>query len=298
MGGGGRTVTYKQPEPDRSFEKYLEYEMRKDREADARRKADEEAARIKEEKRRAGARTNAGAFYNSLESQLRGGLISYADASSQLQGYGSRYDLAPGFTSKFENKLSDVYQTDIRKGRRTTGVDYAYSEILGREATAAEKKKAMAGFNNGYFATVDDFKDSLYKSAEYKKKNNDSYLENYYDTMYGDQERNKKGELTGKRTFKYNENYMPTFQGDLEGTTGIKMPGFGDFTGTVSEIEENIQSMRSARQFLYSAGLTNLQGEIDQEVQKLKNQGTKDIANISKESNILGNLVSSFNFSA
>jgi hypothetical protein len=76
------------------------------------------------------------------------------------------------------------------------------------------------------------------------------------------------------------------------------MPGFGDFTGTVSEIEENIQSMRSARQFLYSAGLTNLQGEIDQEVQKLKNQGTKDIANISKESNILGNLVSSFNFSA
>ena len=91
MGGGGsRTIKYEQPEPDRSFEKYLEYEMRKDRQAEDRRKADEEAAKTKAAERKAGARTNAGAFYNNLESQLRGGLISFADATSQLQGYGAR----------------------------------------------------------------------------------------------------------------------------------------------------------------------------------------------------------------
>jgi hypothetical protein len=32
---------------------------------------------------------------------------------------------------------------------------------------------------------------------------------------------------------------------------------------------------------LFSAGLTNLQGEIDKETQKLKNEGTKEVSKIA-----------------
>jgi hypothetical protein len=84
---------------------------------------------------------------------------------------------------------------------------------------------------------------------------------------------------------------------DLPGRTGVKMPQFGEsFTGTPAELEEQLQNVRDSRQFLYSAGLTNLQGEIDKETQKLKNEGSKELAKIQSQGSIYNTLVGSFNF--
>ena len=74
------------------------------------------------------------------------------------------------------------------------------------------------------------------------------------------------------------------------------MPEFGDFTGTPAELEEYQQSLRQSRQYLYSAGLTNLQGEIDKELQNIKTEGQKEIVRIGKEGDIYSSLVSSFSF--
>ena len=82
-----------------------------------------------------------------------------------------------------------------------------------------------------------------------------------------------------------------------EGTakrTGIVTPTFDTFTGTPGEIDEQTQNIRDTRQYMASAGLTSLQGEIDKETQKLKNEGQKQIANITSFGNVASNLVSGF----
>ena len=81
-----------------------------------------------------------------------------------------------------------------------------------------------------------------------------------------------------------------------KGRSGVVTPQFSDFTGTPSEIEEQQQNVRDTRQYLYSAGLTNLQGEIDKETQKLKNEGQKELAKVTSQGSIYNSLVGSFNF--
>ena len=61
-------------------------------------------------------------------------------------------------------------------------------------------------------------------------------------------------------------------------------------------MEEGQQNIRDTRKYLFSAGLTNLQGEIDKETQKIKNQGASDIAKIQQEGSIYGQLLGGFNF--
>jgi len=298
MGGGGSKtkVKYKAPEPDKSFEKYLKYQMEQDKLAEARRQKELDDAEAARKARTASATQNLGSFYGGLEDQLRSGLISYADAQSQLQGYGAQYELAPGSTADYGRQLTSLYTSKIRPGRQSTGVEAAYEELLGRSATEEEKAKAKERFSQGYYTTVQDFKDSLVKSQEYQDKFNQSYLDNYYDTQFGKQTVDEKGKRTGQRTFKFNEKYLPSFTGDLAGKSGVTMPEFGDFTGTPAELEEYQQSLRQSRQYLYSAGLTNLQGEIDKELQNIKTEGQKEIVRIGKEGDIYSSLVSSFSF--
>ena len=64
----------------------------------------------------------------------------------------------------------------------------------------------------------------------------------------------------------------------------------------LAELEEGKQNIRDTRKFLYSAGLTNLQGEIDKETQKIKNEGAKDIAKIQQATNMYTGLLGGFNF--
>lgn len=300
MGGGGTRVSYKAPKPDKSFEQFLQYQQEKDRAAESRaaqERADEKAA---EQARQTAGQAGYGSLKLGIEQQLRQGLLGYEDATSRLRDYATKYNMAP--VESDISQLGQIYTQDILPGRRATAVSSAYEEILGRQATEEEKSKALERFQQGYYTSNQELRDSLYKSTEYQDKYNQSYLDNYYDTKFGKQTVDETGKKTGKRTFTFASNLLPQFKeqegADLAKRTGIAMPQFGDaFTGTSGEIEEQLQNVRDSRQFLYSAGLTNLQGEIDKETQKLKNEGSKELAKIQTKGSILNSLVSSFNFS-
>jgi hypothetical protein len=113
--------------------------------------------------------------------------------------------------------------------------------------------------------------------------------------MYGKQETDTAGKKTGKYTFNFDKNLLPSYADTTKARAGIQLPNFADsFTGTPSEIEENLQNVRDTRKYLYSAGLTNLQGEIDKETQKLKNESSKEVAKINSFGSVASNLVSGF----
>ena len=292
---GGRT-SYKAPNipKDNTFEKFLAYQQQKEKDADVRaaqEKADEKAA--------ATARNVAGASgYSGLrtgvENQFRQGLINYEEATRQLRDYATKYDMTS--PEGDVNQLTDIYTKELLPGRRATGIGAAYEEILGRQATPEEQTKATERFNQGYYSSNEDLRNSLYKGSEYTDKFNQSYLDNYYDTMFGKQTTDAAGKKTGQRTFKFASNLLPQMAEGATKRTGVVTPQFDSFTGTPGEIDEQTQNVRDTRQYLYSAGLTNLQGEIDKETQKLKTEGSKELAKVQSQGSIYNSLVGSFNF--
>jgi hypothetical protein len=295
---GGSKVKYEAPQipKDDSFEKYLAYQQQKETATEARAAAEKAETKAAAEARKVSAASGFGGMRSGLESQLRQGLISYNDATSQLRDYASKYDLAP--PEQDVSALTKMYTEELLPGRRTTGTKAAYEELLGRQATEEEVTKAQERFNQGYYSSVQDLKDSLTKGSEYQDKFNTSYLDNYYDTMFGKQGTNEAGKKTGQRSFKFDKNLLPTYSGtNLSSRAQVTTPDFQDaFTGTPGEIQEQLQNVRDTRQYLYSAGLTNLQGEIDKETQKLKNEGGKEIAKISSQGDIYKQLVGAFSF--
>jgi hypothetical protein len=295
---GGSKVKYEAPQipKDDSFEKYLAYQQQKETAAEARAAAEKAETKAAAEARKVSAASGFGGMRSGIESQLRQGLISYNDATSQLRDYASKYDLAP--PEQDVSALTKMYTEELLPGRRTTGTKAAYEELLGRQATEEEVTKAQERFNQGYYSSVQDLKDSLTKGSEYQDKFNTSYLDNYYDTMFGKQGTNEAGKKTGQRSFKFDKNLLPTYSGtNLSSRAQVTTPDFQDaFTGTPGEIQEQLQNVRDTRQYLYSAGLTNLQGEIDKETQKLKNEGGKEIAKISSQGDIYKQLVGAFSF--
>lgn len=296
--GGGTTVRYEQPriERDNSFAEYLKYQQERERASEQK-----AAAAAAEEKAKVAARTAAGAsaysgLKSTVESQLRQGLLSYKDATAQLRDYAAKYDLTPPEADI--SNLTNIYTKELLPKQRETGVSAAYEELLGRQATEAEKKTAMERFGQGYYSSVQDLKDSLTKSQEYQKKFNQNYLDNYYDTMFGKQTVDAKGEKTGQRTFTFDKSLLPEYTGtDLAKRAQVKTPDFSKaVTGTPAELEAQLQNVRDTRQYLYSAGLTNLQGEIDKETQKLKNEGAKEVQKIQEQGGIYRALVGAFSF--
>jgi len=293
-GGGGTTVQYQAPPPDNTFARFLEYQQAAERRADARAAAERQREADKEAARMAAGQAGYSSLKSGITSQLQQGLIGYEDASSRLRDYALKYDMAPPETDVSE--LGQLYRTEILPGRRQTAVGAAYEEILGRQATEEERSKAMERFQQGYYSSNQELRDSLYKSQEYQKKYNQSYLDNYYDTKFGKQTVDEDGNRTGVRTFKFDSKYLPSYVGtDLAERAQVQTPDFGDqFEGSPAELEEQIQNMRDTRQYLYSAGLTNLQGEIDKENQKLKNEGLKEITRIQQEGNLYSGLLQGF----
>jgi hypothetical protein len=293
---GGKRVTYNPPviPKDDTFEKYLAYQQKKEESAEAQVAAEKAEQKAANEARKLAGATGYSGLRKGIEGQLRQGLISYEDATQQLRDYSTKYDMTPPETDV--SQLTDIYTKELLPGRRATGIGAAYEEILGRQATAEEQSKAMERFNQGYYTSNEDLRNSLYKGQEYNDKFNSSYLDNYYDTMFGKQTTDATGKKTGQRTFKFSSNLLPQMAEGTEKRTGVVTPQFSDFTGTPSEIEEQQQNVRDSRQFLYSAGLTNLQGEIDKETQKLKNEGSKELAKVQSQGSIYNSLVGSFNF--
>ena len=293
---GGTKVNYTPPviPKDDTFEKYLAYQQKKEESAEAQVAAQKAEQKAADEARKLAGATGYAGLRKGIEGQLRQGLIGYGEATQQLRDYSTKYDMTPPETDV--SQLTDIYTKELLPGRRATGVGAAYEEILGRQATAEEQSKAMERFNQGYYTSNEDLRNSLYKGQEYNDKFNSSYLDNYYDTMFGKQTTDAAGKKTGQRTFKFSSNLLPQMAEGTEKRTGVVTPQFSDFTGTPSEIEEQQQNVRDSRQFLYSAGLTNLQGEIDKETQKLKNEGSKELAKVQSQGSIYNSLVGSFNF--
>ena len=320
---GSKTV-YNPPkiEKDDSFAKYLEYQKGKEDRLQA--QADKEKAEAKAKdltRRKSGAQGLTG-LYDRTKSQLESGLISFQGAQDKLQSYIDKYDLTGGFTEEegftptytdpnkgpgqYLSSLQDIYQGEggLLDKKRTAGVKLAYQDILGRQATEDELSSAMSNLQLQSYggAGIQGLRDSLKSSNEYTKNINNNYLDNYYDTMYGKQTRDAEGNMTKKRKFTFDASLLPTYQGDLEGRTGVGTTSgqqFADYFGegrTIAELEAGQQNIKDTRKFLFSAGLTNLQGEIDKETQKIKNEGAKDIAKIQQEGSIYGQLLGGFNF--
>lgn len=249
----------------------------------------------KEAARQASAVAGYDPLKASLEGQLRSGLINFQQAQDYLREYATKYEL-PGKEGDV-GQFAKVYAEEIAPQRFSTGLEGAYEEILGRKATEEEKAAGLERFKGGYYQTVNDLKESLYKGQEYQKKFNRSYLDSYYDTTYGDEIKDAQGVGTGRRTFKFDKNLLPSYGEDLAARTKVNLPTFQDaFEGTPAELEFQLQNVRDSRQFLYSAGLTNLQGEIDKETQKLKNEGAKEVQKIAAQGDVYKSLITAFSF--
>ena len=324
---GSKTV-YNPPkiEKDDSFAKYLEYQKERETRLDERAQKEREDEAARELTRRKSGAKGLTDLYGRTKSQLESGLLSFQGAQDKLQSYIDKYDLTAGFKPDDEGNTFDPGYTDPSKGagqyltnlqniyqgeggllekQRTSGVKLAYQDILGRQATDDELSSAMSNLQLQSYggAGIQGLRDSLKSSSEYTKNINDNYLDNYYDTMYGKQTKDAEGNMTKKRKFTFDPSLLPTYQGDLEGRTGVGITSgqqFADYFGegrTIAELEAGQQNIKDTRKFLFSAGLTNLQGEIDKETQKIKNEGAKDIAKIQQEGSIYGQLLGGFNFS-
>jgi hypothetical protein len=290
--GGGPSVSYTPPPPDDTFSKYLQYTKEKETVAEERAAQERAESKAAEQARKASGAAAYGGLKQTTQQQLAQGLIGYESAANQLRDYAAKYDMTPPEADIQE--LTQQYTASL-PGKRATGISAAYEELLGRFATGEELSKAQERFQQGYYGTMEDFRGSLAKSPEYQKKFNQSYLDNYYDTMFGKQTTTAEGEKTGKRAFKFDKSLLPQYSGDLANRTKVTTPDFSqEVTGTPFELQEQVQNIRDTRQYLFSAGLTNLQGEIDKETQSLKNEGSKAVARIGAASNLYSGLVSGF----
>lgn len=304
MGGGGRsskTVIRQAPAPvvqrDNSFSQYLQYQQSREAAAEARAAREREEARQREEARRERGRQALDPMRSNLQRSLDAGLVSYGDATSQLREFGARYDIG-GETEKRAQDLSTYYTGTLLPQKRQQQVKSAYKTILGREASEEEMADALASYQaEGWGGSSQGLRQQLKSGSEYRDKFNQSYLDNYYDTMYGKQDKTAEGKLTGKRRFAFSSDLLPQYDGDLQAKTGVTMPDYEKYFSearTVAELDEQRQGLRQTRQFMYNAGLTNLQGDIDKEINKVKTEGSKSVAKIKNKGTLYGGLTSGF----
>jgi len=217
----------------------------------------------------------------------------------------------PGYTDptkgagQYLTNLQNMYQGEggLLERQRTSGIKLAYQDLLGREATEDELSGAMSNLQLQSYggAGIQGLRDSIKSSSEYTKKFNDNYLDNYYDVQYGDQTTDAEGNKTGKRIFNFDASLLPSYSGDLADKTNVNITTgeqFADYFSegrTIAELESQQQNIKDTRKFLFSAGLTNLQGDIDKETQRIKNEGAKDIAKIGQAGDMY-KLLGGFNF--
>ena len=220
----------------------------------------------------------------------------------------SKTTFDPGYTDSLKGpeqyltNLQNLYQGEdgILGKQRKSGIQLAYQDLLGRAANPDEEAAALSNLQLQAYggAGIQGLRDSIKSSSEYTKKFNDNYYDNYYDVQYGEQTTDSEGNKTKKRIFNFDASLLPSYEGDLAGKTNVNITTGEEFADyfkegrTIEELKEQQQNIRDTRKFLFSAGLTNLQGDIDKETQKIKNQGAKDIARIQADAGLY-NLISS-----
>jgi hypothetical protein len=294
----GKAPKYEAPKPDPTIQAYNTYMMERQKTLDAKSDADALEATASTNAIKSTGQAGYNTYKQNLLNQFNAGLIDSAQAQQGFKDYEDRYKLGTGFA---QNDLNDLVNqaTQQATGKSRTLAGQTYKDVLGREA----KEEELTSFENlqktGQYKLT-DLVNTIKAGGEYNSKMNDNYLASYYDTMYGKQETEKSADgtydvKTGRRTFNYNSAFDPKFTGDLTVSTGINAADAPtSFTGTAGEIEEFQQAQRQKRDFMYNAGLTNLQGQIDKDTQKIKNEGTKDVTRIASQGQLLSNLTSGF----
>tara|TARA_R100000152_G_C6697457_1_gene127706 strand:- start:205 stop:825 length:621 start_codon:yes stop_codon:yes gene_type:complete len=200
------------------------------------------------------------------------------------------------------DRLQDTYigeggSDGILGRQRTTGIETAYQDLLGRAATEDEISTGLTRLQDRAYGGkgISGLRESIKSGSEYTKKFNQSYLDNYYDTMFGKQTVDEEGNRTGKRKYTFDASLLPSYDAEFAKKTGITTPDFTDYFSqarTVKELEEGTQNIRDTRKYLYSAGLTSLQGQIDSDIAKIKTEGQKDIAKIQSDSSLMSSMLS------
>jgi len=292
MGGGGTTVSYQQPKDPYGDElKKYQLEQLKAAEKTA---AEEKAAKTAADaEKKLAAQQGFTPFKQTIQQQLSKGLLSYQEAQAELKDYASKYDIGPQPGALQE--LTDYYLTNIQPGQQKSQIESAYQEYFGKGPTTEQLEKAQKSFQSGYYKSVGDLKETLKASDEYQEKFNKSYLDNYYETMFGKAQKDDKG--VKKYQFKLQESFLPKYAGDLAKETGVTIPEFQkEFTGTAGEIEANLDAIKETKAFIYQSGLSNLQGQIDKEVQTLKNEGIEKVTKLQQAGNQYTALIGSFSF--
>jgi hypothetical protein len=294
---GGSKSNYQAPAPDPTIQAYNSYMLEHQKALDSKAAADELEATTTTNAIKSTGQAGYNAYKQNIYNQFNAGLIDSAQAQQSFKDYEDRYKLGTGFTQADLNDITSQ-ATQRASSNSQTLAGQTYKDILGRSATAAELSSFADLQKTGQYKLT-DLVNTIKSGGEYTSKMNDNYLASYYDTMYGKQETTKSPEgydvKTGRRTFNYNSALDPTFSGDISKSTGVNAAAAPtSFTGTAGEIEEFQQAMRQKRDFMYNAGLTNLQGQIDKDTQKIKNEGTKDVTRIAAQGQLLSNLTSGF----
>lgn len=303
MGGGGRTNV---EAPKESAEQRAYWNQMAQDIAYARQK--KEAAEQAEETRKSNLRSSGisslGGYSDIIQQQLKAGALTSTGAEEQFRKLKEQYGLDE---SDIQSQLQAVKQYELGQlpTQRETLVQRAFQDLLGRKASESELKTRLDEIQkSGGKLDIDAIANSLKSSDEYKEKVGGSYLENYYRTYYGPSEKETvKGvdgapdwqKSTGRYTVNLSTGFSPQLDPDLEAQAGIR---FGNLptsiTGTAAEIEQAQQKSRAKDEFIYNSGLLKLQGQIDSDIQKIKNKGSRDVAEISSKTGIYGGLTSGF----
>ena len=215
----------------------------------------------------------------------------------------------------FKNQLQTLYQgtgeideetgkkdRGLRGQRFEAGVSKAYRDLFGREVKADELSQALEDFDSALYSDAGDFRSNLKESEAYTKQFNNNYMDNYYDTMYASSPADRtdaEGNVSKKRMYTFDPSVLPGFDRDkLSERTGITLPDYEEYfkeARSIAELEDQRQSIKQTRDFIYQSGITSLQGEIEKENNKIKVQGQKDIAKIGQGTSMY-NLLSGFSF--
>jgi hypothetical protein len=191
---GGTSVSYTPPPPDTTFADFLKAQTEKENritEQVNKTKAEEKLQTIARKK--SGAAGLSALKQRTLE-ELNQGLITYDVAERRLSDYANKYDLGTsesavdykdatgntvvsgeGYTPVgIETDISELSKaySGLLPTRRKAGIQAAYEETLGRQASEEEISKAEERFKNQVYGSIDEFRDSLSKSPEYQERFN------------------------------------------------------------------------------------------------------------------------------